>query len=196
MARRLSVEAIAFHEAGHAVMSFAVNRAVRHVSIIPDGNIRGFVATTKGLATAQGGPSSFEPDARLDGKSEGWIDREVMVIAAGPVAERRFLGQSQAKFAVEGDYRQLMWYAENRHRPGYGVRERYVSYMVALVEQRMSNVKVWVQVEALAKALLERRGIAGKEAKGICQAAALDTDRMNEILDEAFFNGREKFNRG
>jgi ATP-dependent Zn protease len=34
---RRDVERTAYHEAGHAVVSFALRRAVRHLSILPDG---------------------------------------------------------------------------------------------------------------------------------------------------------------
>src|SRR5688500_8357132 len=79
---------VAFHEAGHAVMAELLGRRVRYVSVAPDGDSRG----TCRLAD---GPAWFEDDRERGAtrRQRRWVRREVVIAAAGGLAERMVTGR-------------------------------------------------------------------------------------------------------
>src|SRR6185437_15760265 len=67
------MEAVAYHEAGHAVAALLLHRPLRYVTIVPD-KARGTLG------------HDLTPRRRTI------LEREIMVLLAGEVAEREFRG--------------------------------------------------------------------------------------------------------
>ena len=87
MARqRRKLEAVAYHEAGHAVVCFLRDRPFRYATIVPDEEFHGRVMTRKP-------PKSLQPDSKVDCKALCWIEREILAHLAGLAAEYRHAGR-------------------------------------------------------------------------------------------------------
>jgi len=80
-------QATAYHEAGHAVAAFYVERAFTNISIEEDEDSFGRV-----IRRAPG--EWFRPDAEVDGRTRRRIEQDIMIGLAGPLAEERFTGTS------------------------------------------------------------------------------------------------------
>jgi ATP-dependent Zn protease len=85
--RRYQDECTAYHEAGHAAAAFALRRAVRWVSIVPD-EARG----TLGFCASRLMPG-FRPDLDRSPRNRAAVEREVIINFAGGIAEERFRGR-------------------------------------------------------------------------------------------------------
>ncbi len=80
------LQATAYHEAGHAVMAMETGRAVRLVTVVPEGNYLGVCRHTAA-------PAWLSPDAHLGRREIRWLERCILIRMAGPAAERRFTGR-------------------------------------------------------------------------------------------------------
>jgi ATP-dependent Zn protease len=72
----------ATHEAGHATASFALRRAVKEVSIIPDEQ-----AETLGYVVNHRMGQTIRPDVCQDHRHRAWVEREIILLLAGGAAE-------------------------------------------------------------------------------------------------------------
>ena len=66
-------QATAYHEAGHAVLAFVLDRPVQCVSILPDRDH---------LGICEFGKAVYRP-------SEDWLEREILIALGGIAAEAR-----------------------------------------------------------------------------------------------------------
>jgi hypothetical protein len=103
-----SPERIAFHEAGHAVMSLLFGRAVRCVTILPDqargslGHVQPagrklpdaacYLIDRKGVLLSQAEIEAadfgdLQPNIYVNARAHQLVDQEVLMILGGPVAE-------------------------------------------------------------------------------------------------------------
>ena len=82
--RRL--EALAHHEAGHAVAAVELRRAINYVTIIPENDSLGHC--------------SF-PDPKFDDRRlAAWIEREVLIGLCGGAAEAKLIGRRNHRGAM------------------------------------------------------------------------------------------------
>jgi hypothetical protein len=166
---------VAYHEAGHAVVALSLRRRFRYVTIVPKDNSLGHV-----LKTAK--PESIEPDCDASPRVDRWIEREVMVIMAGSLAEEVFTGLHNP-IGASSDYEAVINCA-TQVEPDPIVCEKYLGYLWAKMEAHVRQPETWVQIEALAKALLNGRRLGIGEVREICRAAQEDQKRINELNDE------------
>jgi hypothetical protein len=81
----------AYHEAGHAVITFRLGIEVLEVSAVPGGHgIAGY---------SQHGHLFTQP-----GSDRGNLDRAIQVNLAGPIAQKRFNPRSFRRWHARGDY--------------------------------------------------------------------------------------------
>jgi hypothetical protein len=147
-----SPAAIAFHEAGHAVMGWHLGATFRSVSIRGGPHCRGWVWFCEDLAA----------------RGFDW-ERAALIYLAGPLAawphERRFRALS-ARLDLERAYDLV----ERACSSATEARERW-----GLLRERGWNVlgreDLWRAVRALARALLRRGTLTGREARAVISAA-------------------------
>jgi hypothetical protein len=156
------VELSAFHEAGHAVVAFALRRAVKVMSVVSDGESNGRLVNRRL-------PDTFRPDVNNDGRTRWFVEREIMVILAGGVALEKFQGHRRA--LDDGEDRR---YATDLASYVYGDLEEscaYVAWLRARTKLLLNQPWNWRAVANLARALLEHKELSGRGARRIYQAA-------------------------
>lgn len=161
---RLRLEAVAYHEAGHAVVSIRHRRAFRLVTIVPT-----LEHNTLGHVWYRPRPKWMRPDLDDSPRIARWIENEVLVCLAGPAAERRFTGRSN-DVGAGSDHRHAVDLALRLHEDE-AVLAKYMAYMLEWARAYVEATPVWEDVEALAAALMERKTLTGTEAKAAVQAA-------------------------
>ena len=148
---------VAYHEAGHAVVrQYQGLRRPRYVTIIPDEYNFGHVS---GSAF----PSGFNPDIqRFNGRTQLLLEREIRVLYAGSLAERKFNPHGYRHFYAAGDYRKIAdyvyWLAEEQK-----IVDVYLELLKMQTDSILDLDNVWSCIEAVAAALLEKKKLKGKE---------------------------------
>jgi hypothetical protein len=158
---RRDVERTAYHEAGHAVVSFALRRAVRHLSIVPDEETNGRVANHE-LRNSQ-------PDRENDARTRGLVEREIMILLAGGIALAKFQGHGRRR----GDGQDL----RDANLLADGIcgdldeRIAFVRWLRERTRLLLNQPWHWRAVKDIARALLEHKELTGRAAQRIFQAA-------------------------
>jgi hypothetical protein len=168
---RRAVELTASHEAGHAVAAVALRRAVKGVSIVPDG-------ASNGRLVNRQLPDTFRPDVNNDVRTRWFVEREIMVFLAGGVALEKFQGHRRAL----GDGEDLR-YAKDLASFVCGDMEEigaYVAWLHARTKLLLNQPWNWRAVGDLAEALLEHKELSGRAARRIYQAAS-DTYGRDDV---------------
>jgi plasmid stabilization system protein ParE len=139
-------QAVAYHEAGHAVVALALGRPVHCVSVLPDRVHLGTCEFQKGV---------FRP-------SEDWIEREILISLAGLAAEARHTGN----YAWNGAGRDLQYVRRlTVERAGERRAERLERRLLAKVEHLLAQEENWRAVELIVAELLRRGEISGRSAR-------------------------------
>ena len=139
-------EAVAYHEAGHAVAALALGRPVQHVSVVADRQNLGKCEFDKGV---------FRP-------SEDWVEREILISLAGLAAEARYTG----RYAWGGAARDLQFVRRLAgERAGERRAERLERRLLAKVEHLLAQEGHWRAVELIAAELRRRGEISGRTAR-------------------------------
>ena len=145
--------ATCYHEAGHAVMALAMGRSIQKVSAVPNSLRLGVVEFKKGTAK----------------QADDWIEAEILIALAGPLAEAAFTGAFDEHGAAR-DLRAVRKFAEDR--VGDRQAERYERRMLAKAEYLMGDDATWNAVEAIAKELMEKGTISGRSARHLFDRAS------------------------
>jgi len=160
----MSREAIAYHEAGHAVVAYALGCPFVLVTIVPD------------LSLLMEGGLKWDGLAQSEvlriGPSESSVDRAITMSFAGAAAEARFTGQEFDQVWLdtgcagdrEGVNRIIMAITRMHHVPLGQVTMRVLSQ--APDAERLIAER-WVEVEAVAGALLERQTLSHAEVESV-----------------------------
>jgi hypothetical protein len=180
---RKRLQSTAYHEAGHAVIAMHLGKAVRRVSIVPEeeeGNL-GHVLHFKNR--------SFRPDIfdLSDARTRRLAEREILVTLAGRAAEMRHTGRPKSS----GDGDDLRYVYDVAWRVCMDDEEagKYVDWLKVRARNLIANRQIWARVKGLARALIDRPTMTGREAKGVCDAAfdaAFGTAKLRAQLNEAF----------
>ena len=160
--RPSELECIAYHEAGHAAASFALGRDVRQVTIVPDesdGSLGG---------CRNGAMPDFRPDVRDDPGTRALVEREVIILLAGEIAEAHFKGHHD-DLGEEHDQSSACDLAS--HFCGsLEQTEEYIDRLYERARNLITGPLEWPGVEALAKALLESKTLGGRRARQVYRA--------------------------
>lgn len=138
--------ATCYHEAGHAVMALLLGRSIHKVSAVPNSLRLGQVEFKKGAAKL----------------SDDWIEAEILIALAGPVAEAKFTGVFDEHSAGR-DLRAVRKFAEDR--VGDRQAERYERRMIAKAEYLLADEATWKAVVSIADELLAKGVVSGRAAK-------------------------------
>jgi hypothetical protein len=170
--------ATAYHEAGHVVVAWCLGKRVLRATIVPDDVSAGRVDIEPEA------PSTCDAIVRGDRWDPARLQAEklVMVLQAGEAARRRYNSRSVRRCHFQDDRQRcvtiLRIYAPDEEKrdvmPHYLLLRKWTIY---LIEQN------WHLVEAVAKALLERRELSDIQILN----AILDVNRINvqALLDAA-----------
>ncbi len=174
--------ATAYHEAGHAVVSWCLGFSVDRATIVPDNDSSGHVMIEPEK------PSTCTDAVRggLWHPSRLLLEKRVMLVQAGEVAQRRYNPRSVRRGHFRNDRRKcvdiLRIYAPDEEKldvmPHYRLLRNWTIY---LIEEH------WHLVEAVAKALLECRELSGTQVLDVIRSANQEQPsiNVNALLDVA-----------
>lgn len=146
MSEQASDAATCYHEAGHAVMAILLGRSIHKVSAVPNSLRLGQVEFKKGAAK----------------QSDDWIETEILIALAGPVAEAKFTGVFDEHSAGR-DLRAVRKFAEDR--VGDRQAEHYERRMIAKTEYLLADEATWKAVDTIAGELLAKGTLSGRAAR-------------------------------
>ncbi len=164
--------AVAYHEAGHAVVSWQLGVPLRRtgVTIIPHGSTAG--------ATHHWQVVGRDVEWDLSDRNRLRTEKLVQICLAGNVAQRRFDPRSVRGVHADSDHQQavdaLIRWSTPREL------EVWVKLLYLRTEQLLANANAWRAVERLAEALVQQGRIRGKEATEIIRVGF--DEQLNETL--------------
>jgi ATP-dependent Zn protease len=164
---RRQLEAVAYHEAGHAVMAIEYRRAIHSVSIVPDPDA-GSLGHVRFQKRYQPVFSPEWSDLR-DAPCQTICIREVLVALAGPAAEEHFTGRPC--IGPGGDYGFVDDLAERVCEEDE--QKPFVEWLKLRSRRETTHSRNWVRVEALARALLLKLKLSVAEAIEVCELASI-----------------------
>jgi hypothetical protein len=153
--------ATAHHEAGHAVMAWALGLTVESVSIKPHRNSHGRVMIDVPRWVSHGDPA--DPVVRL------WAEANIISQMSGFVAERRYRGRANHVGAL-ADYANTY---ETASALTFSRRERdlFLDWLFARACSLMRRLSAQRAVNAVARVLLEKERISGRTVARIANRA-------------------------
>lgn len=154
-------EAIAYHEAGHAMMFIAYFKRFRYVTIIPEpgrtlGHLMGYKMHPQTVA-------KMEYDLNFNRAIE-----EVMCSWAGKLTEEKFLGK-KVKAGFYGDFSNMAEFVGGLIQD---VNEQHAFYKWIQIRTQGIIDARWKEIEAIAKALLRRKKLSYKEVFEVVMSVA------------------------
>ncbi len=152
---------IAYHEAGHAVAAYALNRRVRSVTVIPDGDILGYNIYGKGL--------TIQPDVEVDGRTRNEIERRVICALAGWAAEAKLNPRRRRSAIADTDWHYAYDLAD------YVVGsieelEAYGNWLWIRTKQLIALPHYWAAIEALAAELMTHKRLGEKRVREVIKS--------------------------
>jgi hypothetical protein len=157
--RRTTVERTAYHEAGHVFVALSYRRPIVSATIERSENALGELVHRKA-------PRWFQPDTNLDARSEIWIHRTIQICLAGVIAEHIFTHKRMNHVGASHDYGVA---AELALRVSLDGRDAsaMLSWLRIRTELWLRGEYAWQRVDAVAKALLDRKTLRGYELKRV-----------------------------
>ena len=158
MARRQNLEQIratAFHESGHAVVAFKLGIPIHSdgISTLPGEGFHGFCS----ILLRKGG-DTFSDRIRCD------AERQVMFLLAGIEAQRRYRASSIRRHHNHSDYIEAVDFLTP-----FSESAEEVSAWLKLLQIRTRAIidsdTWWAVIERLARELIQRRRLSGRETK-------------------------------
>lgn len=160
-----ALQAIAYHEAGHAVVRWHYRlRMPKYVTIIPDEDSLGHIFGHKF-------PGKFDfGETEWSGQTQLLLERRIRSIFAGPLAQKKFHPRGFRHAHAAGDYDQI---ADLGLR--LGGDDETASAHIKLLELQTRNLlntpQIWLFIEAVAEALLEQKKLSGKQVREVIRKA-------------------------
>lgn len=153
----------AYHEAGHAVVSYVVKRRLSYCTIEPnpDNHTLGH-CEYRNLA-------AFKPDAVLTGRLRNQIEKLIIVLLAGAVAERLKFGRTYWR-GSENDTTQahdLAIYLCSEDKEAGA----FINWLWERTRNILEFRPHWAAVEAIADELMKSKYISERKARTIIGAA-------------------------
>jgi ATP-dependent Zn protease len=131
--QRLKLEKTAYHEAGHAVAAYFLDRKFKKVSIVEYENCAGHVLYPHWHPR-------FRPDISGGPRTNDLIDKPVLVSFAGPIAEAKSLGKRRFNhIGASQDYRNAVDMASFRCSSPKST-EKYLAWQLAAAEDFISHI--------------------------------------------------------
>lgn len=154
--------AVAYHEAGHAVMASHCKIGFAEVSIAPG---EGFEGRCKMMKQA----SLLRADYELPPELQRRLHKMIMVALAGGVAERLYSRKSDTSGSSRNDNAVARFLA-GKSAGDTEEEDALLNYLKIYTRNFLKNSN-WDAVKALAKELLEKKSVSGQRARKIIQSA-------------------------
>jgi hypothetical protein len=134
------------------------------VTIVPDDD-------GEGLCQAKGFPKWFQPDVLTDARTKQWIEKKVLITLSGLAAQHRRDGRHYWR-GFGPDLHSVHLLAG----PLYEGKclKKYLDFMVERAKCLVASERWWVQIEAVAAALLDRQTLSGREVRALCRRAWIE----------------------
>jgi ATP-dependent Zn protease len=150
--------ATAYHEAGHAVMALLLGRGVRSVTVIPD-------EWTESLGMVTFNPlPAFDPHFDRSGRTREKCERLILILLAGPVAERRYTGK-WCHSGADGDRHAVVEIASRLI--GERTTSSYVRWLSDVANEKFDGPFAWPAVRTIAAELLRKDRLSGRRVREI-----------------------------
>ena len=163
------LQATAYHEAGHAMMAYIKNMAIRRVSIIPNEEEGSLGHCLHGswpkLLGSEEGCFDFIDDQKHRDKRETLA----MMMYGGLVAEKHFTGRYNwiGAGADRSRAADLLASSLSGDLKEWGA---YINWIMEHTRVHLNFPRNWAGVEALATALLQKGQLNGRQAKTVIKA--------------------------
>jgi hypothetical protein len=149
----------AYHEARHAVAAVALNVAIgkKGVSILSDQDSVGRLYTHKHV--------SGDPQSLLTGRMRLRLEETTIVSLADEIAQRKYRPSSVDRHHAgsDRDFDRLSCMVGNPRE-----LVAYWRWLLIRAENLVNSPPRWAQIEAVAKALMERKTLSASEVRQIC----------------------------
>lgn len=152
---RLRREALAHHEAGHAIAAVELKRTILYVSVQPSGDCPGHCALGN-MSTARKGLRRR-------------IEREILILLSGPAAEAAFAGRLNERGA-RGDFADAIELSNDM----FGSRAEQSAWLdeqYDRAEAFVAGPRRQALIRAVAAELLAYGQLGAKQVRAICRAA-------------------------
>jgi hypothetical protein len=160
MTEPCELTAVAYHEAGHAVLAMALGRPIQKVSVAPNDLRLGHCEFKKGL---------IRP-------SHDYVETQILIFFGGLAAEARFRGT----YEWDGAAQDLRGIRELTKRRAGGEKQiaRLERRMLDKAEYLLGQPELWLAVERIASELVAKTTISGRAAEHLFRHAAVDAEKQ------------------
>lgn len=166
----------AYHEAGHAVMTFIQGRRIKEASVVPN-EAEGSLGHVEHPPL----PWNFAPDVHCDGRTVRRLEELVYVSLAGLAAKKILTGRYDWR-GSENDRRSacdcLQFLASEPNELGHYF-DLILARSVNILKHGRGGLW-WKAVERLASVLLQEREMSGQAVKKVIQEVIDEADRRIE----------------
>jgi ATP-dependent Zn protease len=160
----MSREQTAYHEAGHAVVAWAVRRPFKRVTIVAAEDYLGMLLQERFSQTM----AETIEFGTLTARYRERVEAGMMTALGGGVAATKFCGGDEKRgwrgteqdIGIAGDYAMKGTGGENEVQP-------YMDWLLARTENLVNMNHIWVAVEAVAKALIEKQTLNQRQVRDI-----------------------------
>jgi hypothetical protein len=155
----------AYHEAGHAVAAIAQGVAVRSITIVPSKQ-EGYAGRVQheDLTRRVNLDTDNSPNIRSR------IERQIVVALAGAAAQRKYDRRSWRSFHSSGDYETAANLAD-AISSSTAASEAFLNWLAIATDDLIATR--WVEVEKIAKALLEEKTLSGPRVRELILPGAI-----------------------
>ncbi len=163
MKRTKAIEALAYHEAGHAVLCWEERVRLKGASIVPD-------RTSAGRITHSHPLKGINPELDSSTHSRVRMEKMVRILLAGTIAQRKFNAKGYRHYHGRQDHERatdlLMHYTGSTEEV-----EAYINLLYVQTRLALDLPWLWMAVIAVAKALLDKGELTGRETRAIIEQA-------------------------
>lgn len=154
-----TLTATAYHEAGHAVMALIVGRPIQKITIVPS-KVNAISARLGACEMKKG---------RIKPTSD-WLEDEVLVLFAGMVAESHFTDEQNERGAGQ-DMRMIRKLLSQNRANSERQLEKLERRLLSKTEYLLEDEASKKAIEQIAKRLIEKHTISGREATHLFEQA-------------------------
>lgn len=162
---KIENNALAYHEAGHAIIALYFNFSFEEASIIENSSSLGRVLINK---------FHFPIEFEESDETRATLDKYIQVILAGPIAESKFTGE--ASILDSNDIEKCTGLIQQYWGLLESVTQTYFDFMKALTSSRFVTLNskeklidsyLWKKVQLVAKKLIKYKSLTFEEIEEI-----------------------------